>query len=98
MTDYYDAAFQLGRSYGLEEGYAAGWDAAEDVTVSRILLDHRVLADLSPRGRQYDELRAVQDAGPCDDPACRACRIRLEWLERNGGDFPGVLAALRAAS
>ncbi len=68
------------------------------MTVSRILLDHQVLADLSLRGRQYDELRALQDAGSCDDAACRACRIRRDWLQRNGGDFPAVLTTLRAVA
>lgn len=97
----------MGRSFGFEEGYAAGWDAAEDVTVSRILLDHQVLADLSPRGKQYDEIRARTAAGPCDDPACRSCPIRRAAMAANlraygTVDYPGteaiVAALLREAS
>jgi hypothetical protein len=89
VTNYYDAAFELGRSYGFDEGYAAGFEAGQDVTAGRVLLDHLVDADLTAVSGQYAELQALRAAGPCDDPKCGACGVRRDALARQGGDFLG---------
>lgn len=81
----WNVAFEMGRQTGFEEGYADGFDAGHDVGAARILL-HGPVPDFSP---QYSELVALRAAGPCDDRACGACRVRREWLDRHGSDWPG---------
>jgi len=98
LAGVFQAGYDAGTIDGFEDGYRGGWDAAEDVTVSRLALAlQNGLPDLNA-GRQYSELRVAREAGPCPDPRCGACVVRREWLDRNGGDYPGRTALRAVAS
>ena len=91
MTDYDDAGLPVGRvSTASKQGYAAGWDAAEDVTVSRILLDDQVLADLSPR--RWQTTNCALSRTPDRATLRRAAPAGSAATGRTDGDiFRGVL-------
>lgn len=112
LADAYDAGHAAGLVAGYEAGYRDGFTAGTEIGAEQVLLHvaDRLPDELPrwPYAGEYErmqQLRRTPDTTRCDNPRCggRCSRcIRVDWVERHGGDWPDVdryrIAPIKEAS